>query len=233
MYCIKCGVELADSEKKCPLCGTTVVCPDGLTRTETESGYPPFPGAETEGLSRSGALFILTVLFAIPFVLCLLCDLILNGEFVWSGFASGGILLLYLLAVLPCWFRKPNPVIFVPVDFGAIGLFLLYISLATEGRWFLTLAFPIVFLLALIVTAVITLTRYTRGGIPFIYGGATVALGGMMILLEFLINITFGIEGMFRWSLFPFTALFLLGMMMIVIGICKPLRESLRRKLYF
>ena len=24
MYCIKCGVELADSEKVCPLCGTRV-----------------------------------------------------------------------------------------------------------------------------------------------------------------------------------------------------------------
>ena len=28
MYCIKCGVELADSEKVCPLCGTRVFHPD-------------------------------------------------------------------------------------------------------------------------------------------------------------------------------------------------------------
>ena len=28
MYCIKCGVELADSEKKCPLCGTVVFNPE-------------------------------------------------------------------------------------------------------------------------------------------------------------------------------------------------------------
>ena len=30
MYCVKCGVELADSEKKCPLCGTPVFHPDIL-----------------------------------------------------------------------------------------------------------------------------------------------------------------------------------------------------------
>ena len=27
MYCIKCGVELSDSEEKCPLCGTVVFHP--------------------------------------------------------------------------------------------------------------------------------------------------------------------------------------------------------------
>ena len=27
MYCIKCGVELADSEKSCPLCQTPVFHP--------------------------------------------------------------------------------------------------------------------------------------------------------------------------------------------------------------
>ena len=35
MYCIKCGVELADSEKRCPLCGTPVFHPD-LPRNLTE-----------------------------------------------------------------------------------------------------------------------------------------------------------------------------------------------------
>ena len=28
MYCIKCGVKLADTEKKCPLCGTVVYHPE-------------------------------------------------------------------------------------------------------------------------------------------------------------------------------------------------------------
>ena len=28
MYCVKCGVELADSQRVCPLCGTRVFHPD-------------------------------------------------------------------------------------------------------------------------------------------------------------------------------------------------------------
>lgn len=39
MYCIKCGVELADSEKVCPLCGTRVFHPD-LPRSESEAPFP-------------------------------------------------------------------------------------------------------------------------------------------------------------------------------------------------
>ena len=40
MYCIKCGVKLADSEKKCPLCGTVPFHPD-IRMEEGEPLYPP------------------------------------------------------------------------------------------------------------------------------------------------------------------------------------------------
>lgn len=86
---------------------------------------------------------MLTVLLALPAVLSILCDWRVNGRIVWSGYSVGGAALLYVMVVLPLWFRRPNPVIFVPVDFAAIGLYLLYINFATGGHWFLTFAFPV------------------------------------------------------------------------------------------
>ena len=139
MYCIKCGVELADSEKVCPLCGTRVFHPD-LPRAQGEPPYPPQAQARPEEVSHTGALFVLTVLLALPAVLSILCDWRVNGRIVWSGYSVGGAALLYVMVVLPLWFRRPNPVIFVPVDFAAIGLYLLYINFATGGHWFLTFA---------------------------------------------------------------------------------------------
>lgn len=232
MYCVKCGVELADSEKKCPLCNTEVICPSE-PREIAPSPYPPYPGAVTEGVSKSGFLFVLTVIFLLPFLLCLICDFKINGELSWSGYASGAILLLYIIAVLPIWFKKPNPVIFIPVDFTAIGLYLLYINYSSRGDWFLSFAFPLVASIMLIVTAVVTLKRYTKGGEIFIYGGATILFGGVAVLTEYLLCITFSGYRMFVWSLYPLSALFIIGMMLIVIGICKPLRESLKRKFFF
>ena len=40
MYCVNCGVELADSETVCPLCGTRVFHPD-LSRPQADAPYPP------------------------------------------------------------------------------------------------------------------------------------------------------------------------------------------------
>lgn len=40
MYCVKCGVELGDSEKKCPLCGTTVFHPE-MEPPKGDGPYPP------------------------------------------------------------------------------------------------------------------------------------------------------------------------------------------------
>ena len=39
MYCIKCGVRLADTEKECPLCGTVPFHPE-ITREEAAPLYP-------------------------------------------------------------------------------------------------------------------------------------------------------------------------------------------------
>ena len=152
MYCIKCGVELADSERVCPLCGTRVFHPD-LPCGQGEPPYPPADHPRHEEVSRIGVLFVISVCMLLPAVITVLCDWRINGTIVWSGFAVGGLLLLYILAVLPLWFKRPNPVIFVPIDFAAIGVFLLYVNYATGGHWFLTFALPVTGAAGLLVCA--------------------------------------------------------------------------------
>ena len=127
MYCVKCGVELADSEKSCPLCQTEVVCPAGVERNNAPSPYPPYKGRVKEGISRTGLMFVVTFFTLIPIVISLICDLSLNGVMNWSGYVIGGLGVLYICVGLPLWFNKPNPVIFTPVGYLSIGLFLLYI----------------------------------------------------------------------------------------------------------
>lgn len=231
MYCINCGVELADSESACPLCGTRVFHPE-LSRPQGEPPYPPESGRRTEEVSHAGALFILTVLCLLPAVICVLCDWRINDGIVWSGYAAGGVGLLYVTAVLPLWFRRPNPVIFVPVDFAAVALYLLYINLATGGHWFLTFALPVTGTVALLVCGVVTLLRYLRRGHLYIFGGALLFGGGAAVLIEFLLNHTFGIHERFFWSFYPLAASVLLGGMLLVIAVCPPLRRSLHKKFF-
>ena len=82
MYCVNCGVELADSETVCPLCGTRVFHPD-LPRKQAPSPYPADPHGKPEEVNRSGILFVMTMLALLPAVICLLCD--------WRSRRSTGI----------------------------------------------------------------------------------------------------------------------------------------------
>ena len=38
---------------------------------------------------------------------------------------AGALVVSYVVLALPVWFRRPNPVIFVPCDFAAAALYLL------------------------------------------------------------------------------------------------------------
>lgn len=232
MYCVKCGVELQKGVKACPLCGTRVFHPDIDERADP-APYPPYAGDET--VSHGGALFIVSVLFAIPLVLSLLIDLQLHRHITWSGYVMGGLLLGYLILCLPLWFRRRNPVVFFPIAAVGTLLFLVYVCLKTGGRWFLPFALPLGGGVLLIAETVIVLLRYAVGSRRhrwlYIIGGALIATGGLCVLIEFLLKVTFGAT-MRWWSLYPLIALFLLGMMLIVIGICRPLRESLHKRFF-
>lgn len=230
MYCVNCGVKLEDTEKHCPLCQTVCYHPDILR----PAAKPLYPDAQYPApkVRPSGILSAVTAVFVLAILVMLLSDIQLDGRLAWSGFASGAVVVAYIALVLPFWFRKPNPVIFVPCSFAAVAAYLLYIDLALGGGWFLSFAFPVTGGTCLIFTALLALLKYVRRGRLFIYGGCILALGAFMLLIEFLMHLTFSnIVG--GWSLYPFTVLLLLGGYLLFLGICRPARESMGRKFFF
>ena len=231
MYCIQCGVELDDAEKVCPLCGLKVYHPD-LEIKDAKKSYPISKVPSYETVNKQGILLLVTAAFIVPIVISLLCDIAITGSFSWSGYVVGGILLFYVSVVLPSWFEKPNPVIFVPVFFAAVVIYLLYIDIATGGKWFLSFAFPAVGALGLIVTAITTVVKYVKKGYWYIASSSFFALGGYICLIEFLLHITFGIKTHFPWSLYPLSGCLIIGVTLLVIAISKPLRRRVQRKFF-
>ena len=229
MYCIQCGVKLADTEKQCPLCGTVVFHPE-LSRQEAEPLYPP--SRQPTQVSHRGLLVIITPLILLPILICLLSNLQFSDDITWSGYVTGALLVAYVSFVLPRWFHKPNPVIFVPCALAAAVLYVLYIDIVTRGGWFLSLAFPIMGYLTAVVTAVITLLKYLKKGYLYIFGGASIALGLLMPLMEFLIFLTFDLSSFLVWSFYPLIVLVLFGLMLIFLALCHPARESMERKFF-
>ena len=230
MYCVKCGVQLADTEKSCPLCHTRVSHPD-FPQPEVTPLYPENQHPE-KSINRWYIMLILSILYLLPISICLVCDLSINGRMEWSGYVIGGQMIFYAAFLMPNWFEHPNPVIFVPSTFGVIAAFLLYVNWKAQGGWFLTFALPVTAAIGLLITALVTLSRYIRKGRLFIYGGFTIGMGLFCVLLEVLLHITFGLPGFGTWSLYPLVTLTLLGIAMITTAIYRPLRESLEKRFF-
>lgn len=230
MYCIHCGVKLADTEKICPLCGTVPYHPDH-PRVDIAPLYPENQLPKVSHFSRFGRLIVLSASFLLALVITLFANLQISHAITWSGYVAGALLLGYVALVLPFWFEKPNPVIFVPTAFATAGVYLLYINLATGGRWFLPFAFPIVGAVTLIVTTVVTLLRYLRRGRLYIFGGALMGFGALAVLIEFLLHVTFDAP-VVGWSLYPLAGLFLAGGTLLLLAICDPIRESVERRFF-
>ena len=229
MYCVNCGVKLADTEKVCPLCNTVVYHPD-LQRAEARPLYP----YNRRPKLRSGSKALCGVvlfLFFIPILVTFLADLQLDRSLDWFFYALGALLLAYITVALPLWLKKPNPVIFVPCSFAGAALYLLYINFATGGSWFLTFALPVTGGFCLIATTVVTLLRYVRGGRFYILGGAAMGLGGFMLPVEILLTVTFPLS-FIGWSIYPMVGLLLIGGALIFLGINSSARAVMARKMF-
>lgn len=230
MYCIKCGVCLAESEKRCPLCGTVVFNPE-VELPNAEKQYPndKYP---KNALRPNAWLFFATTVSFVALAIVFACDYNINNAVTWSGIVGGAFCTLYSALVLPFWFSKPNPAIFVPIFFLLTGGYLWYLNVTLGGNWFLTLAFPIVCFVGLVTTAMATLLHYLKKGRLYVYGGGIILFALLPLLIEFLLFVTFKMPVIW-WSLFPLSVLFILGAGLIFLGICRPAKEALERKFFF
>ncbi len=230
MYCVNCGVQLADTEKACPLCQTRVCHPDFIPK-EAEPLFPEDLGPNPD-VNPLLAQIIVATAYLVAMLVCLVCDLQIGGGLTWSGHVIGGLLLSYIVMILPFWFHSPNPVVFVPCDFAATALYLLYVNFATRGNWFLSFALPVTGFVGAVVTTVVVLRRYIRRGRLYVFGGAIMAIGGFMPVMELLLTLTFDSVPFIGWCFYPLIALGLLGGMLIFLAICRPARHSMARKFF-
>ena len=231
MFCINCGIELSDGQKICPICQTRVYHPD-FKSTDALPTYPK-RAIESEEYSKKGFLFIITLLHLIPVIFALILDLNLNGQVDWMGFVVGAVLFVYMCAVFPLWFKRPNPVVFIPCDFIALAAYLCYICFFLKQDWYWSLALPVTAITFVIVMALIILLRRVKTGRLYIFGGAFILCGFFVMVIEQLIHVARHVshDG-FVWSLYPMVFLVVIGAGLIVIEIVKPFKESLRKIFY-
>ena len=230
MYCVNCGAKLSAGQKVCPICETEVYHPSFASEPEIRT-YPD-GSFKSEEFNYKGLLFVITILYLIPLILPMILEISWVKNVGWSGYVTGGCILFYLAFILPYWWKRPNPVIITPCFLAAAILFLWYVCWNTGGSWFFPCALPISAALFAIITAMTAVLKYVRRGRLFTVGGGIIALGVWTVELEILIRVTFGVDPHFYWSISSFGFCFIVGILLIIIGIVKPFRDSLKKIFY-
>lgn len=122
--------------------------------------------------------------------------------------------------------------IFLPIDFACLGGYLLYLCVNTGGHWFLSFAFPVTLLAAVLTLAGVAMMRYIVQGRLRLMSLLLIAIGLSFMLVEFFQHITFGTP-MFVWSLYCVSVICLIGLFLLIASMIPPLRATLRRKFFF
>jgi len=142
-YCVNCGVKLAKSEKKCPLCNTKIINPNKLNEE-----YIPIYSNQIEKFKSVNYKFIAKLIMSILLILAFItvcCDLIITKNISWSIYVIFSI--LYLSSHLSFLLTK-NIYISLTINLITLELLLFIIAYLNNGLgWYLYLVFPFVFIL--------------------------------------------------------------------------------------
>lgn len=235
-YCVNCGVELADSEKKCPLCGTEVINPRRKPHDEVKTPFPSYPARTQQHVSRQSLLGLLALFFLIPILLCVVCDASINHKVEWSGYVVGAFFQLYVTIAVPILLydhcAKYCASISLSLDMLSLLALLKYIEWNTGGTWFLPFALPVTLLAGCIVIALSLLARHARISRLSVAAVAVICAGIFCLAVELLLNAAFDLRHTLAWSIYPLITFLLLGAVLFYIDRNRPLKEKLIQKFF-
>lgn len=231
-YCVNCGVELAPSERECPLCGVEVLNPK---QPWDESNKRPYP-RQVENVSAIDSKYVASLAglgLLIPVCVSFVANILVERCVTWSMFVVGGAALLFCYVLLPMFFKRPNAFAIVGADILVTLAFLWCIDWFSDGRnWFWDLGLPLV-VAAGIFALVITLVRKVRlfrglyGPAVVLFVSSLLAMGMDFIISQYVLG-----EVSLSWSWYVTASLFIGGVILIVMERRAKMKEKIRRKLF-
>lgn len=234
-YCVNCGVELAKSEKSCPLCNTEVLNPNQPWKEPRSRPYPREVDIIVRNVDRRYIASIIGVFLCIPVLVTLICDLIYGGAITWSAYVIGSGIVLFVWVVLPLYFKRYRLIPFLVLDCAALIFFLMFINLLNgKGTWFLPLGLPIAggFSVLLVLSAFL----FQRGsGRLFLVRAAIVLIdiSVLTLLIEMVTDLYSSGEVMLGWSPFVVLPCLVLAIATQILERRKNWKEEVKKRMFY
>ena len=226
MYCIKCGVELEDGAKRCPLCETPVPEIKGLEEKKFVKEYPMININLYEMKMKKVKKAIFLSFFTISIISILevlFQNLIMYGKLEWGYYAIPSILIfdLGLFVFLDSYRMRTN--LFLLLS-GFTSYFLLLDFGDKKLTWSLRLGIPIVLALYLISLIFSYVWDKHKSDKLKILNFFIFFVGIFLLILELIIS------KKMTWSIFSSIPLFILSIMLRYAY--KSYKEEFKRRLH-
>lgn len=234
-YCVNCGVELAPSEKVCPLCGVEVVNPAEPWTEPRERPYPQRVEKMVRHVDRRFFGLLMALILQVPLWICIINDLLVNHRVTWSLYVVGAMAVLMVMAILPLILKRPKAALLLLADGLAVLAFLFLIDWMDGGLdWFWELALPLTaafFILAELLALWLRAKKHRM--VLITCGMLCIAAGVYTMCVELILNAYRGLSILPQWSWYSLIPCILVGGAFMVLNRRNHWRESIKKRLFF
>lgn len=232
-YCVNCGVELAKSEKYCPLCNVEVLNPKAPWQEPVERPYPRYLEKLVHRIDRRYFATLAGLILMIPIMITILLDILDGNGVSWSAYIVGAMALLFIFIVFPFYFKRYHTVTFLSVNCAAILLYLLFIERMNGGQWFVGIGLPVT--VAASIGIIILALLFTRKDMTILKKSASVlfALGLFVLVVEVIIRLNETAPFDLEWSFYALIPCAIIGVAAMILEHRKNLKEEIRRRLFY
>lgn len=233
-YCVHCGVELAPSERACPLCHTEVCNPREPFDPKAPKPFPSRLDLFTPSDNRGFIAVIVTLVLALPAAVCLACDIAYTAGRGWSMLVVGAMAMLWVF-IVPALYIRRHPVLFgVILDTGSVLAYLWIVQrFGAPGDWFERLTVPIVLLVDLLFLVNYVLLRWAVSGKFKQFAVVLATIPFFLVGVE--ISVSLYLKGHIRlvWSLIVSIPCLILALLMLVLNRRQRFKDEMRKRLHW
>lgn len=231
-YCVNCGVELADAQKRCPLCDTVVLNPRTYGNEVQAAPQKTYERIKGIDMDLSVIAAVASILLLIPMFVTVLCNILANKQISWSLYVVGAIVLLFLCVLFPMFFKNKKPYIFILIDCVGVFLYLALINWLCDFSWLISLALPLCFML-LVFSLFYAMTVRNKRINKLLKMSVFVLFSGLQsVAVEVTINDYLGKTMQLSWSCYVLIPCASVCLALLFINSRKKLKNELQKKLF-
>lgn len=225
MYCYKCGVKLAKSEKKCPLCQTKV--PKNDKKNEVLA-YPKNIEKNSKKINKIYLVRLISLILVLMSMIIVLCNLIAVGRVTWSIYIISST--VYLCSLLLFISRRK---VYISIFFSVIinQLFIFLLAYLNNGiYWYFTLAFPLILLSGISSLFFYRLLKHKN--VLRILSYSLFYLSFLLIIIELLIDLFRDNLVNLSWSIIAILPMIIIGIIILVVSFNEKLIDEIKRRIF-